>query len=329
VRFKLCFNITKNEKEALTFTAKRGMEKNRRMEHWMKDKNLLWLSITSTYFKNDVMQGLEDTFVKQPLDEMKYGLLKNASKRHTLTKENEKKCMIFATGVDSCWKLMVWTDILTHVFDDPVLKKLDWPSKCYFRSKDGSHDEVDNDMEPAVFISSKMTTDDNVNMETDALPLSLAWRYSHVEANVVLDYVIHRINTYIIGLNVNLCDYIIGWDMNREEFSFFDYTMGHSCEVKRNSAKKDKEAVSSSPSFVDTLFPNDDNDRHFLFKIKQMTLLKHEALITHLKRLETHMKSIVFLSFLLTLGFQEVNKESEKCKERVLLLRSLLQQETL
>lgn len=278
------------------------------------DRNIIVPLFCSKYLSNDVLTGIGDYFLNPPDVDFKMTLLEHYERTNVLHKRDFGSTTLFALGVDSAWKLMIWIDILDYVFLDPIVKQLSLTKKCFFLN----HAEL---KEPCVRIMG--------NANVNPLPLQMAWRYEKVSKlvdkskDVVFDMIMNRIHTYIIGLSTHFCDYVFGWDMNTSQFALFNFSFAHHEDTRNENChcQRDEETA----EMMDILFPDIQNCSFMFAKIVEIVLKsKKDVIQENLKKLTLIVNSVIFVAVYSTFGFKNLKKELDACRKRIICLSESL-----
>mgnify|MGYP007095245733 CR=1 FL=1 len=75
------------------------------------------------------LDGIEDSFVESPNEEEKISSLTNIHKPPF-----SKDGTLLSNGLDSCWKIAIWSDMLQDLLHDNVLASMNW-KKCFHQTK--------------------------------------------------------------------------------------------------------------------------------------------------------------------------------------------------
>lgn len=254
------------------------------------------------------LDGVEDSFVESPNEEGKSLSLTNIHKSPF-----SKDGTLLSNGLDSCWKIAIWSDMLQDVFHDNVLASMNW-KKCFQQTKGRPKKEL--------FVC-RVSTDTNFE---DVVPLFVGWNNEHVKSlifrsqNVVLDWIMHRIHTYVCGLSYQLSECCVGWNLKTSTFTF---SGGKVASIYSPQTDDQKEAFEE---FRKRLGMFDNVDKLIAEMIIFTLTSKRDYLLSYLNGLLiAKVTSILSVAYFISYGFRNFKLEVEWCKKRCLELHKLLQ----
>lgn len=280
------------------------------------DRNTLATFFSNTYLKNEVLCGIDDEYDYAPDASFKSCLLQHFQKKNILHKDDFHKTSLFALGVDSSWKMMMWVEILEHVIEDPIVKQLSLSKNFFFLT----HPEK---KEHCVRCLS--------NTETNPLPIEMAWCHENISnlihgpKNSVIDLIMNRFHTHVIGLSVKFCNFLFGWDMNKSEFALFNFSFTNHRDLK--DARDVHQLDEKVSKVLEILFP-EIYDCSLIFSniLETVMLNKRDHILLLMKKMSHHLNSLIFLPVFYTFGFRNYKHELEACRNRNKFIQKLMQE---
>lgn len=216
----------------------------------------------------------------------------------------KKFSKLFARGPNVCWMVNLWCVVLENCMKDPILKNMRFYS-CLRLLKDKSGVET-----------YRFVTD---AQEKDVVPFQIGLMFDNFDTkkeDVIFEWILHHINTYVCGLSLSWPNMVIGWDTNKHKFSFL---FGKSATNKKGKYKP-KNAL------LNKLFGNF-SSREILDLFELTISGRQQTLTTFFEKLLYNTNNLFFYTFYSCYGFLDFKKEVIMCNERCRELFELMKKE--